>query len=235
MIKDFLIVRTLPAAPLEKLQHYLEHRHAPLALSVPIVSRQMQRYTMNHMSEERAAGCALYGPIAGLAAVVEHDVGGWDGLNSIMADAQYLAEVRPDEEHMVTNLMDGWPQLIVVDEEETIFSSDPPEGTRLFDFVRRPIGMPREDFVLGLKDDAAWATAQPDYRTSVGKRVHSLVVAGSAPMGVDGEAFDAVIETWIVDPEQLANLVDQQKARRAAFCDPIRSFTAVTRERRIRG
>jgi len=42
------------------------------------------------------------------------------------------------------------------------------------------------------------------------------------------EPFDAVIEAWISDTDTLLQLVEEQRSRRASFCDPDRSFSLLT-------
>lgn len=230
-----MLIRASTSAPPETTRHYLEFRHAPLALSVPIISNKMHLYSMNHAVEEPAGDCCLYPPIPGIVTVVEHGLGGWESLNEIMADAEYQSRIRPDEEHMVKNIMDGWPQFIVIDEQQEIFDTKASSRTRMFDFVRRPTGMERQQFIARLEEDGVWASENPPYRQAVARRVHSVGGIGSAPTGQEGEAFDAVIEVWVADAARLAQLVAEQLVRRAAFCDPGRSFTTLTRESRIRG
>ena len=234
LIKDFLLVRSPAEISLEITQGYLELNHAPLALSVPLISQKMQLYTMNHVAAV-AGECCLYQPIQRMATVVEHGLGGWHSLEQIMADPQYVARIRPDEEYMVTHIMDGWPQFVAVTDVHPVFSSDARTELRMFDFVRRPVGLAREEFLSGLAADASWAATNRHYRSGIAKRVHSVAMAASAPIGLEGEAFDAVIEVWIADAAELASLMDEQRQRRSAFCDAIRSCTVMTRERRIRG
>ena len=235
LVKDFLLVCNPPETPPRVTQEYLEHNHAPLALSVPLISRKMQLYTMNHVVEAAAGDCCLYPPIERIATVVEHGLGGWQSLEQIMADPEYVTRIRPDEEYMVTHIMDGWPQFIAITAEQPVFTSDTPGDLRMLDFVRRPAGLARETFLTELQADAAWAVANRRYRSGAAKRVHSIAVAASAPIGLEGEAFDAVIEVWIAATEELESLVDEQRQRQASFCDPTRSRTVLTRERRIRG
>lgn len=235
MLKDFLLVHGAPTVPPCDVQHYLQFTHAPFALTIPTTARLMTRYTMSHIVGEALANCGLYPPLAGLTTVVEHELGGYDGIASIMADEDYVAKIVPDEHYMVEKLMDGPPQFIVVDEEVGIFESDAPGSLRMFDFVRRPTELAREDFLSQLDEDGAWARSRSDYRSAVSQRVHSIVGTGATFFGVDAEPFDAVIETWVADADALAQLSHDQKERRDMFCDPDRSFSAMTEEYRIRG
>lgn len=231
MIKDFLLTRSAPTVSPERLQQYLEYNHAPLALSLPLLQRETKRYTMNHVRPE----AGLYPALDRLATIVEHRFG--EGISGLHSDERYIADIRPDEMFMVEELMDGPPQFLPIDEEWPIFKSGTASTVRMLDFLRRPAGMPREDFDRKLAEDGAWAAADPLYRAAVERRVHSLVGSGSgvADFGADKEAIDAVVETWIVDPSALAALGDEQRVRRASFCDAGRSFSAVTEERWLRG
>ena len=235
MIKDFLLARAAPGLSCETLQHYLQFTHAPLALANPALAREVERYTMNHASEDTTYPFQLYPSIPGLALVVEHMFGGWEGIARFSADEHYLATVRPDEEHMVRTLMDGAPQFVAVDEEHALFTAPTCGRLRMFDFVRRHPTMTREHFLEQLDTEGAWAATDPAYRAAVARRVHSIVGAGVAAFGGDAEPFDAVIEVWIADADRLAALTDVQRERRSAFCDPDRSFTAVTDEQWICG
>jgi hypothetical protein len=105
----------------------------------------------------------------------------------------------------------------------------------MFDFVRRPAGMSTPEFLRDLNEDGLWARSQQDYRAAISKRVHSLVGTGVPPINQDSDAvaavaepFDAVIEVWISDTDALSRLVEEQRAKRAAFCDPDRSFSVLT-------
>ena len=235
MFKDFLLVRNPPDKSPEVTQRYLEFNHAPLALSVPIISQKMQLYTMNHVADGVAEACRLYPPISRIATVVEHGLGGWKSLEQIVADQTYSTTIRADEEYMVNNIMDGWPQFVAITDEERIFTSASHSDLRMLDFVRRPSCVTREAFLTELKDDGAWAIANRRYRSGCAKRVHSLASAASAAFGVEGEPFDAVIEVWIAEIAEMQSLMDEQRQRRSTFCDAARSCTVVTREHRIRG
>lgn len=235
MIKDFLLTRSAPTVSPERLQQYLEYNHAPLALSLPLLQRETKRYTMNHVSGGKIEGLNLYPALDRLATIVEHRFG--EGIAGLHSDERYISDIRPDEMFMVEELMDGPPQFLPIDAEWPIFKAGIASTVRVLDFLRRPADMPREDFDRKLADDGAWAAADPRYRAAVERRVHSLVGSGSgvADFGADKEAIDAVVETWITDPSALAALGDEQRARRASFCDADRSFSAVTEERWLRG
>lgn len=235
MVKDFLITRTPPTIDRERLQQYLEYKHAPLALSLPLLAKVTIRYTMNHAQDQVSAGLGLYPPIEGLATIVEHIFG--EGISGLHDDAQYKAQVRPDEMFMISELMDGAPQFLPIDEELPIFKIEASSVARMFDFVRRPKSVSRAAFLEKLVDDGIWAASHSRYRAAVGRRVHSIVGSGSgaADFGADQESFDAVIETWITDIPALVALMDEQRARRMLFCDATRSFSAFTDERWLRG
>lgn len=240
MIKDFLLVHAGPTVPSEDVRDYLQFRHAPLALSVPVVAREMKLYTMNHVVDHAAPRCYLYRPVAELTTIVEHMFGGWEGMARISADPQYCALVRPDEAYMIGHLMAGAPQFVAIDRERPIFSSSLPTCARVFDFVRRPASISREAFLDGLDKDAVWAAENPHYRAAVAKRVDSLAGSGwvadkseATSYGTEAENFDAVVEVWIADFARFGELINEQRERRAAFCDPERSFTAITEEHRI--
>ena len=240
MIKDFLMVRAAPMVPCAEVQHYLQFKHAPLALSVPVVAREMKLYTMNHVIDETASSYALYPPVPGLVSVVEHMFGGWEGMGRIEADGQYCSLIRPDEAYMIKHLMAGAPQFVAIDEERPVFTSSLPARARLFDFIRRPAAISRHAFLEGLDADAVWAANNVNYRSAVAKRTHSITGAGwigeksdATSYGTDSEGFDAVVEVWIADLSRFADLIGEQQERRALFCDPKRSFTAMTEEHRI--
>lgn len=235
MVKDFLLTRSAPSITPETLQQYLEFKHAPLAMSLPLLVQETRRYTMNHVLTEPEEYPGLYASRQRMATIVEHIFG--EGVSALHSDEQYIAEVKPDEMYMVEELMDGPPQFLPVDEELPIFKSGSSSSIRMLDFVRRPMDMSVEDFREKLADDGAWAAVEPRYHAAIERRVHSLVGSGSgvADFGADEEAIDAVIETWIINQEALLALKDEQHERRAAFCDPDRSFTALTNERWLRG
>lgn len=235
MVKDFLLTRSAPSVTPEALQRYLEHKHAPLALSLPVLVRETRRYTMNHVQSGVDERLCLYVPIANLATVVEHVFTA--GIAGLHDDEEYIARVRPDEMHMIEALMDGPPQFLPIEEELPIFTAERLSSTRMLDFVRMPSGMSKAEFVERLAADAEWASAHPGYRAAVGRRVHSIVGSGSgaADFGGRNEPFDAVIESWIVDRDSLAAVMDEQRDGRALFCDPDRSFTAWTVERWLLG
>jgi hypothetical protein len=235
MIKDFLLNRGKPSVPFEEIKNYIEFTHAPMAMGNGAISTWMRRFALNHVVFDTAWDCCLYRPLSGLVTIPEHDVGGWDGFNDIVKDEDYLATIRPNEVHLVEKLFYAQPQFVQIDDERTIFASGSPGTLRLFDFVRRPEAMSREDFERRLEDDGAWAAAQPQYRQAVAQRVHSLVGVGAPPIGAALEPFDAVVEAWVADGTLLATLVDEQKQRRAAFVDPERSISAMTRQHIIRG
>ena len=240
MLKDFLLVRAAPTVSLDQVCHYLEFKHAPLALSVPVVSQQMRRYTFNLVKDEPGSDVALHKSQPRLAAVVEHMLGGWEGLARISADPQYLAKVRPDEAYMIANLMAAAPQFIVIDEERPVFTSSTETHVRVFDFLRRPVGMAREEFLQALDADAKWSVKNSGYRSVVARRTHSISGASwvapkeeAVSYGTDNETFDAVVEAWVTGVYP-AELLQEQRQRRAQFCDSNRSYTAVTEEHCIR-
>ena len=235
MLKDFLLVRAAPALSFKYLQDYLQFKHAPLALTVPTTTREMIRYTMNHIVEAAGRDCRVHAPMGGLASIVEHEIGGLEGITRITADPRYIADVHPDEEFMIENLMDGAPLFVAIDEEVIVLEASSPGSSRMFDFVRRPKRMSRGDFLARLEEDGIWARAQPSYRDGAAKRIHSLAGASSAPFGINAEPFDAVIEVWISKTAKLAGLMKEQRERRMAFCDSSRSFSVITEEQRIRG
>lgn len=235
MIKDFLLIRAKPVVPqgMLKYRDYVEQVHVPRAMGNPAIAREMKRFTLNHLVDETPRGVCLLPAKAGLTTVVEHKVGGWEAMQRIMADPEYLAVVRPCEVHMSENLFDGEPQFVVVEDEREIFSCDAPGAARMLDFIQRPASITREEFQARLEEDGAWAAEDPRYRAAVGRRVHSIVGEGAPPFGAVGDPFDAVIEVWISDAGKLAELMDERSKRFVAFCDPDRSFTAMTQEHRI--
>jgi len=243
MFKDFLLVRHRPHVPKADLQHYLQYKHAPLALSLPLIAQAMLRYTMNQVEESLTEEVCLYPRMLDLTTIVEHKLG--PGVEHIGTDAEYLATVRPDEQYMMAELMDGAPQCVAVDIELPIFKSASPSNLRMFDLIRHPIGMPRAEFLDRLAEDGQWATQHAGYRAAVAARVHCIVGSGSdegdrsqasvVDFGATDEPFDAVVETWVADLSTLTGLMEEQRARRAAFCDARRSFTAVTQEHWMRG
>jgi hypothetical protein len=103
----------------------------------------------------------------------------------------------------------------------------------MFDFIRKPGAMSREDFQARLKEDGAWAVGHPRYRAGVGKRVDSIIGKDLAPFGEIADLFDAIIEVWVADTLQLESLMEEQARRRAVFTDRDRSFTAMTHEQRL--
>lgn len=236
MLKDFLLVRAAPGKSIEEVQHYLQHRHAPLALTVANSARLMRRYTMNHIFPGATGASGGFAPHPGFATVVEHELGGFQGIASIMADADYIARVIPDEQFMIETLMDGEPQFVIVDDERIIWESSLPGPVRLFDFLSRPAGMARVDFLDHLEDAGRRAASQAEFRSLVDKRVHSIVGTGPDAFGAGGdEPFDAVVEMWLADSAGLNEFALRKESSRPAFCDPRRSFRLMTRENRIVG
>lgn len=235
MIKNFLLIRARDEVPVGMMPYrqHLEEVHVPVALANPAIAREMKRWTMNDVLAGTGTGCELYPTIPGVDAVVEHMVGGNEGIQRVVTDQHYLDTVRPDERLMVDNLMDSDAQFIPVEQEYIVFSSINPPSLRMFDFVCKPDGMTRETFAEKLWEDADWAFGHSDYRQAVRKRVHSIVGGGDIPYADRNESFDGVIEMWIADAAKLSGLLDEQRRRRAAFCDTGRSFTMTTRESRI--
>ena len=52
MLKVFLLVRAASTVTAQKVQHYIQFSHVPLALTAPITARLMQRLTLNHVVDE---------------------------------------------------------------------------------------------------------------------------------------------------------------------------------------
>lgn len=236
MVKDFLLTRAAVNLDPKTLQDYLELKHAPLALSLPLLARETKRYTMNHARLELGDySNILYPPLERMATVVEHVFGA--GISGLHADEKYIAEVRPDEMFMVESLMDGAPQFLPIEQEIPIFNSGSSSMIRVLEFVRRPTDMAIDDFYNKLAEDGDWAASEPRYRAAVERRVHSIVGSGSgvADFGADKEAIDAVIESWITDMKLLSGLSEEQETRRSAFCDPDRSFSVISDERWLYG
>lgn len=242
MLKDFLLVKAAPSVTKDQVRKYLQFSHAPLALSTAEIGRSMQRYTMNHLVDAPNNVC-LYSAPDNLTTVVEHSlVGGADKVSTIMADPEYVEKVVPDEKHMIENLMDGMPQFIAVEGEETVFGGKPESSMRMFEFLRCADGVLRDDFFRMLKEEGAWASENPRYSKAVEKRVHSTTGSGPLPVGAKSDAplatyepFDAVVEVWISDPEELSGLLAEISNIRARYCDPDRSVSALTEENKLRG
>jgi len=234
MFKDFLLARHAPDKSLTEVQTYLEYVHAPLALSVTALAQELQRYTMNHVVSDDRARCALHAGLPGLATVVEHVLGGWPGIGRFSVDPDYLAHVKPDEQHMETTLLHGPPPFVAVEQELPIFHSEGTGALRIFDFIRAATNLTHADFLTALDQDGqAWARSAP-YQTAVTRRVHSIVGGGVASFGAETDPIDAVIEIWVHDYDVFGRLRDDQLARRAAFYNIDRSFSAVTIQRTLK-
>lgn len=234
MFKDFLLARHAPEKSLTEVQSYLEYVHAPLALSVPALAQELQRYTMNHVVSDDRARCALHASLPELATVVEHVLGGWPGIGRFSVDPDYLARVKLDERHMETTLLHGPPLFVAVEEELSIFHSEETGAVRIFDFIRGAANLTRAYFLTALHEDGqAWARSA-SYRTAVTRRVHSIVGEGVASFGAETDPIDAVIEIWVINYDVFAELRNDQLAQRAAFCDVDRSFSAVTIQRALK-
>jgi hypothetical protein len=237
MVKDFLLARAAASRSPIEVQLYMQFKHAPLVLSTPIGRRLLNLYTMNHVIGGPDQTCSLYPAFPGVISVVEQGlIGGDAAVQALLVDDDYLTKIVPDEKYIHENMLGERPDFVMVEESRIIFVSEPTGSTRMFDFVRRPAGMSAPTFLSKLEDDGLWAQANPEYRSAVSKRVHSLVGTGLAPVHQDSEAvaavmepFDAVIELSISDTDALSRLVEEQRARRASFCDPGRSFSVLTR------
>jgi hypothetical protein len=236
MLKDFLLARAATSRSPIEVQQYMQFKHAPLVLSTPIGRRLLNLYTMNHVIDGRDQKCSLYPAFPGVISVVEQGlIGGDAAVQALLVDDDYLMKIVPDEKYIHGNLLGGRPDFVMVEESRIIFDSNATGSTRMFDFVRRPAGMSAPTFLSNLNEDGLWARSQQDYRAAVSKRVHSLVGTGVAPVHADSaavaavvEPFDAVIELWISDTDAFSRLVAGQRARRASFCDPDRSFSVLT-------
>jgi hypothetical protein len=242
MFKDFLLVKASPQVARDKVQSYLQFNHAPLALSTQAVGSSMQRYTMSHLVDEPSDLICLYPTPPDLVTVVEHKLlGGAEKVHMIMADEEYIEKVVPDEKHMIENLMAGMPQFVAVESEQTIFGQRQQSSKRLFEFLRRLPGVSREDFLARLQEEGDWASADRQYNSAVELRVHSFVGSGPLPVGATEDApvateepFDAVVESWVTQPDILASLSDTITTRRTRYCDTDRSLAALTNENVIR-
>ena len=236
MLKDFLLARAAPSRTPSEVQHYMQFKHAPLVLSTPIVRRLLNLYTMNHVIGGPNQTCSLYPAFPGVISVVEQGlIGGDAAVRALLVDEDYITKIVPDEKYIHENMLGERPDFVMVEESKIIFASEPTGSTRMFDFVRRPAGMSAQEFLRDLNEDGLWARSQEDYRAAIRKRVHSLIGTGVPPINQDSEAvaavaepFDAVIEVWISDTDTLSRLVEEQRARRASFCDPDRSFSLLT-------
>jgi len=234
MFKDFLLARHAPNKSPTEVQSYLEYVHAPLALSVTALAQELQRYTMNHVVSDDRARCALHAGLPGLVTVVEHVLGGWPGIGRFSVDPDYLARVKPDEQHMETTLLHGPPPFVAVEQELPIFHSEGTDAVRIFDFIRGAANLARAEFLTALHQDGqGWARCA-HYRAAVTQRVHSIVGEGVASFGTETDPIDAVIEVWVIDYDVFAQLRDDQLAQRAAFCEVDRSFSAVTIQRTLK-
>lgn len=242
MLKDFLLVRNSPSVKKQELQQYLQFNHAPLALSTVEIGRSMQRYTMNHLVDDDVHEICLYDTPGNLTTIVEHLLaGGAEKVQTLMADAEYIEKVVPDEQHMIQNLMEGMPQFVAVDKEEQIFDKNGKSSMRMFEFIRRSSDVSQEQFLHMLHKEGEWAGQEELYSLAVEKRVHSIVGSGPLPVGAkeenpsrDFEPFDAVIEVWINNPESLSRLSSEILRIREQYCDNDRSISAVTNENKIR-
>ena len=158
MLKVFLLVRAASTVTAQKVQHYIQFTHVPLALTAPITARLMQRLTLNHVVDGGGTNCRPHQPLPGLVTIVEHAFdGGGEAVGKIMSDDYYIANVASDEQYMIENLMDGVPQFIAIEDEAIVFHSNAPATLKLFDFICRPAEMPRQEFLARLDSDAEWA------------------------------------------------------------------------------
>ena len=235
MIKDFLLIhpKVSRAPAVLHYRDYVKQVHVPRAMSNPAIAREMRTFNLNYLVYGKPCDLCLFPPRDGLDTVVEHKLGGWEAMQRVMTDPEYLAVVRPCEEYMNANVFESLPQFVVIEDEREVFSCDTPGTARMFDFVRRANTLTHDEFLARLEEDGVWAAADPDYRAAVCKRVHSEVGQGDPPFGAAGDPFDAVIEVWIDDAAKFGALSTERKERLGAICDPDRSFSAMTEQHRV--
>lgn len=94
MLKFTILLNRNPSLSHDEFVDYHKHRHAPLFLSMPVVADTVRRYHQQHALPVELPGLP---PVKydGITELWFDDV---EALARCFSDADYLAQIRPDEE-----------------------------------------------------------------------------------------------------------------------------------------
>lgn len=98
MIKLTVLLTRNPKLSQEEFVAYHKSRHAELFMSIPAVQQTVRRYVQQHALQAELPGMP---PLLKYDGVTELWFDDFDALARCFSDPEYLAKVRPDEEHLL--------------------------------------------------------------------------------------------------------------------------------------
>ena len=233
MLKEFLVSSL--KEPRERCIRYLLDHHIPLSNTVPSAREPLLGLSIACVlrPEDCANVTCAYQRESGPMILAEHVLkssAAWEGL---LKNEEYLSVMRPDEEYMMREFVNGLPTDYYL--QETIhFASVDPGPNRVIDFLKKRDGVSDGVFSQAMTQGGQKLSDDPAIRKCVRKLIYNIVQKDAQPLlGKAGDDFDAVIDYWVDDFAHLDSIAANLRAAHADVVDPGACRTWLTRDHDI--
>lgn len=230
MFKELLVAMGNPQRERSEAIAYIAEHHGPLALSVPSIRDALQGYGFNEVLDDDVPAETPYRRDTAPLVVVEHVCVSEAAMLGTLDDPAYVAQVRPDEEHMTRTYMSGLPKAYCL-AEHVVLDAQPAGRYRLLDFLVRRPDADADVFREGLEADAARVRDDPAARAAVRQRIDNVVRAHEPLIVPFVTDCDAIVESWFDELDDLSRAAETLRVSREGFVDGERSWSIVVRNR----
>lgn len=238
MFKEYLVLTSSDHDRHIECQDYVINRHAQAVLRHRAFQGVFRRYVINRVPASAAISASpiLYRQRPEIPMIVEHVCDDASQFREALQDEDHKAAIKPDEEHIVREFLNG-PPIAVEMEEQVLFSDQAVGRYRIFDFLKRRHDVSEDAFFAWLEQEGEFLSYLKDFRAVASRRVHNhaskdaAVYAQSGGTGAStGRDYEGIVETWTNSVEDLARFYPEMRRRHSGYVDAASSFSVVTTE-----
>ncbi|MCY1549987.1 hypothetical protein D9M68_861990 [compost metagenome] len=147
-----------------------------------------------------------------------------------MHDAEYLLNIRPDEEFF-TNQAD---LLVLLTSEVEVFTSENwGERLKCFDFLKRRSDISAERFLEAIRQCSDKFSGQSRFRTAIARRINNTAISLNSSAFSAPAAYDFVLESWVENHALFSEVHTEEIESLLDFLDLEQSFTVFASEHPI--